>query len=181
MSIRIKDIKFRELGRNGRNQRITDWKLEVITTHQDTNGALKKREEMQAIGLVMFLGAYPDLARLVADQQRLDMEKVDAVLGLIGCTAEDLEKEAQEIKASYEKVVKETELSSAVKAGRERMRNMVAFNGEPDPLGVVIGEAPGENEVRLEKPLAGDANDLKLDDLKKALAAGDDFGPLSGI
>ncbi len=93
------------------HRQTTTLKLEVQMT--ETN-VLRKRHEMVAIGLVMILASDDgDLAAYIADKAKLDIEKYKAILALIGCTKEEVEKEDEE----YSK----DQFKDAIQQGKKRI------------------------------------------------------------
>lgn len=70
-------------------------------------GGLSKRDEMLGIGLVLLLHHYdPDLALFVTTKLSLDPEKYNAILGLMGCTQEEIEEDdKQQTKDAFKKAL----------------------------------------------------------------------------
>jgi hypothetical protein len=110
MSIGVTKINIEQSARHPGH---SEWTITFITTAQPKAQTLRKRGELQIVGLIMFLAAYnPDLAQLIASRQEIDPEKVDAVLGLIGCTAEDLAQEDEDLRKAE---APEIEMDSGLK------------------------------------------------------------------
>lgn len=90
--IGVLDLSMARKTRTASMNTDTHVKLEMFLANR--SAPLSRREEMVAIGLVMVLhNEDSDMAYYVTQKLKLDPEKYKAVLGLIGCTDEELKKD----------------------------------------------------------------------------------------
>lgn len=94
-----------DIRRDGRQHNATKLSLEVLIPD---NAQPRKRHELMAIGLIMLLQSNDaDLALYVTQKIKIDPEKYQAILALIGCTQAEVEADDPIEPARYRTVLKE--------------------------------------------------------------------------
>ncbi len=127
-------IKNVNVTREGGVKGLSTMTIEILIRDNQTT-PLRKRFEMVAIGLVMMLATTDaDLAYYVTSKLSLDPEKYKAILALIGCTQEELQKEdAEDTKGQFKPGLYSKQRVSGAPVGG------ILIEGPPPP-GVRAGE-----------------------------------------